>query len=163
MSDDPFLDYVAELHAEKHAVYGDSWKRRGEQVAILANIARKVDRLGVAGAGDTSADTAVDLLVYLLKYRLWLTDERAERLPVGFRGHRPVGDGPASVERLLRSLSAGGIFPPIEELVHHEKVTFEKLLVLVGADVSHPRRFLVDSMISYAVPLARVLWWREQG
>ena len=27
-----FADYAADLHAEKHAVYGDSWKRRGEQV-----------------------------------------------------------------------------------------------------------------------------------
>src|SRR5690606_35582242 len=28
--------------------------------------------LGVAGGGDTAADTAIDLLVYVLKYRVWL-------------------------------------------------------------------------------------------
>jgi len=67
------LTYLNELHAEKHAAYGDSWKRRGE-AGILANIARKVDRLH--GGGETrdesTVDTAIDLVVYLAKYRLWL-------------------------------------------------------------------------------------------
>ena len=66
------MEFVAQLHREKHAAYGDSWKKRGEMLGIMANIARKMDRLGVAGGGDTSADTAIDLLVYLIKYRLWI-------------------------------------------------------------------------------------------
>lgn len=73
---DPFVEYVDKLHREKSAAYGDSWKRRGEQMSILANIARKVDRLGngTETADETQADTAVDLLVYLAKYRLWLSE-----------------------------------------------------------------------------------------
>lgn len=71
---DGFAEEVAQLHKEKDAAYGDSWKRRGEMLGIMANLARKVDRLGANGGGDTATDTAVDLLVYLVKYRLWLYD-----------------------------------------------------------------------------------------
>lgn len=72
----PFSEYVADLHAKKHAGYGDSWKKRGELLSILPNIARKVDRLQQPGDDvETTADTSIDLLVYLLKYRWWLYDE----------------------------------------------------------------------------------------
>lgn len=71
-----FSEYVAGLHAKKHAGYGDSWKKRGELLSILPNIARKVDRLQQPGDdAETTADTAIDLLVYLLKYRWWLSDQ----------------------------------------------------------------------------------------
>lgn len=63
-----FYDFVKDLHAKKHASYGDSWKKRGEKMSILANMARKVDRLGVGDEFDSSADTLVDLFVYTLKY-----------------------------------------------------------------------------------------------
>lgn len=68
--------YTADLHERKDKAYGDSWKRRGEKVAIQANIARKVDRLGVSDDDETELDTAVDLLVYLIKYRGWLLGHR---------------------------------------------------------------------------------------
>lgn len=67
-----FVRYVDNLHREKDAAYGSSWCKRGEQIGILANIARKVDRLGAEGGGDTSTDTAIDLLVYVVKYSDWL-------------------------------------------------------------------------------------------
>ena len=65
---------IGRLHDVKHAAYGDSWKRRGETLGILANIARKVDRLGKTDEHETALDTAVDLLVYLVKYEGWLRD-----------------------------------------------------------------------------------------
>lgn len=73
------LDHVSRLHAEKHAAYGDSWKRRGE-AGILGNIARKVDRIGsgVDTSDETQADTAQDLLVYLAKYRCWLEGQAGD-------------------------------------------------------------------------------------
>jgi len=74
-----FANEVAELHSAKHEAYGDSWMRRGEQMAIMANIARKVDRLGANGGGDTATDTAVDLYVYLVKYRLWIAEREPEK------------------------------------------------------------------------------------
>lgn len=72
-SPEDFLAYVNALHTEKHLAYGDSWKRRGES-GILANIARKVDRLesGVDTSDETQTDTAVDLFVYTCKYLCWL-------------------------------------------------------------------------------------------
>jgi thymidylate synthase len=70
-----FYTFVKDLHATKHTSYGDSWKKRGEKMSILANMARKVDRLGVGDQYDSAADTLIDLLVYTLKYRLWLVHE----------------------------------------------------------------------------------------
>ena len=66
---------IGRLHDVKHAAYGDSWKRRGESLGILANVARKVDRLGKTDEHETALDTAVDLLVYLVKYEAWLRDQ----------------------------------------------------------------------------------------
>lgn len=73
------VEYASDLHRQKHEAYGDSWKRRGEMMGIMANIARKVDRLGVSDENETELDTAVDLMIYLAKYRDWLTD--VEELP----------------------------------------------------------------------------------
>lgn len=70
------VESVVQLHETKHAAYGDSWKRRGEQLGILANVARKADRLGSTDEYETALDTAVDLFVYLVKYQLWLEDQR---------------------------------------------------------------------------------------
>ena len=67
-----FYGFVTDLHAKKHASYGDSWKKRGEKMSILANMARKVDRLGVGDEYDSAADTLIDLLVYASKYHCWL-------------------------------------------------------------------------------------------
>lgn len=71
-----YVETVVQLHETKHAAYGDSWKRRGEQLGILANVARKADRLGSTDEYETALDTAVDLFVYLVKYQLWLEDQR---------------------------------------------------------------------------------------
>lgn len=68
------IEEITTLHDTKHAAYGDSWKRRGESLGILANIARKADRLGKTDEHETALDTAVDLLVYLAKYEAWLRD-----------------------------------------------------------------------------------------
>lgn len=86
--DPEFADALRRLHRAKDAAYGDAWKRRGEVLSILANIARKVDRLeysldgAPATSGETLLDTAVDLLVYCLKYQEYLAgfDPEAARL-----------------------------------------------------------------------------------
>ena len=72
------IDSIKRLHTKKDAAYGISWKKRGELTSILANIARKVDRLEQYSSKVTELidesvlDTAIDLFVYLLKYRLFL-------------------------------------------------------------------------------------------
>src|SRR5690606_27261083 len=87
--EDHFLEAVVRLPDDKGKAYGGSWKKRGEQLSILPNIARKIDRLGVAGAGDTAADTAVDLMVYLAKYYQWLTGGNDEDIRTPLTEHRP--------------------------------------------------------------------------
>lgn len=71
---------IARLHEDKGKAYAGSWCKRGERLSIIPNIVRKADRLGVSGAGDSSADTYIDLLVYLVKYDTWLKygEDRAE-------------------------------------------------------------------------------------
>ena len=77
---DALRQAIIQLHRQKTATYGTSWKRRGEQVSILANIARKVDRLERVADGapqtpdETLFDTTVDLLVYCVKYLTYLAD-----------------------------------------------------------------------------------------
>jgi len=77
---DTLRQAIIQLHRQKTATYGTSWKRRGEQVSILANIARKVDRLERIADGapqtpdETLFDTSVDLLVYCVKYQTYLAD-----------------------------------------------------------------------------------------
>lgn len=97
---DHLIQAVDSLHRDKNAAYGAAWKRRGERISILPNIARKVDRLGhfntsgIDLAGETLFDTAVDLLVYVLKYELFLAEQvtsHAER--IGLQGAtRPYSD-----------------------------------------------------------------------
>src|SRR5687767_451099 len=80
-SDEYFRGAIRTLHREKDAVYRDAWKKRGEVISILANIARKVDRLeyiadGAPSTSDESIlDTVVDLFVYCLKYQTFLAEQ----------------------------------------------------------------------------------------
>lgn len=78
-------DALSSLHAAKSSMYGDAWKKRGEVLSILSNLARKVDRLEKvlsAGTretadGETNLDTVVDLFVYCLKHQTYLADQDA--------------------------------------------------------------------------------------
>ena len=120
---------IKRLHARKDKAYAGAWKRRGEQISILPNIARKVDRLAAfASAGTTLEDesildTAIDLHVYSLKYELFL----AEQEP-----------------RLLRELSISQPLWPLSE-------RSENLDALVDAtayddDVAHSSTALADKI-----------------
>ena len=125
-TDADFAEAVRCLHRAKDAAYRDAWKRRGEVISILANIARKADRLeyGLGGAPPTWdeswLDTAVDLLVYCLKYQTYLAD-----LDTGVAGllfdastvSQPYSDGPPGFDLLLsradlESPEAGGLPVP---------------------------------------------------
>ena len=129
-----FLSYVNALHAEKHAAYGDSWKRRGEP-GILANIARKVDRLesGRDTSDESQTDTAVDLLVYTAKYLCWLRD---------------LDGGPADVAKVLASLAERG---------EPDKIArdYECLCILTSTDAKTDSATVLAER---ALGLARSLW-----
>jgi thymidylate synthase len=159
---DPFLTFVKKLHAEKHSVYGDSWKKRGELLSILPNIARKVDRLGVAGAGDTAADTVIDLLVYLVKYRLWLTDRGAQDMSGEL--YRPFRE--TELEGVARLFSWVKLGKRRSDLCDLDFVVnqFETLTSLAERDPKQDhltsRASLVSEMIQHTYPLAEELWLR---
>lgn len=150
----PFPAFVDRLHREKTAVYGDSWKKRGEQIGIMANIARKVDRLGDAGGGDSAADTVIDLVVYLIKYRYWLIHDDS-----------PEADDRHYVAKRLARLdcqkSSSGVAR--DEWVAAIKRAFDALEVAVTEGFhKNDKVAIVDEMLYKAYPLARRLWEVEQ-
>ena len=148
-----FLRAVFRLHREKHVAYGDSWKRRGEMLGIMANIARKIDRLGGAETADeTAADTAIDLMVYLAKYRVWLSD---------FVMGTNSSDHPEPANDLMHTAEVEWMYNVIKikpELLEDAlRFNFDKLETLV---VEHDmiRTRLVDEMLADAYVLARGRW-----
>jgi thymidylate synthase len=153
-----FTVFATKLHAEKNAAYGDSWKRRGEMLGIMANIARKVDRLGVPGGGDTAADTAIDLLVYLIKYNLWLRQQSgALDAPVVGQSHVHA------VDRHLQYLETEGPrLDPLSNIDIIREITgkFDTLELYVE-EKRASRATLVESLVQLAYPLAVRLWVAE--
>jgi hypothetical protein len=109
---DEFKHALQRLHRVKDAAYRDAWKKRGEVMSIMANIARKVDRLEYVTGGapatpdESLLDTAVDLLVYSLKYQTYLADQDAAVAATLYQGAAamPYSDGPSGFEVLLSEL-----------------------------------------------------------
>lgn len=119
MSGEQFKDAVRRLHGEKSAAYGVSWKRRGELISVLANIARKVDRVEQISSGgpitrdESLVDTAVDLLVYSIKYQTFLADQDTQVAAYLF--HAPgksFSEGTAGFEELFRAIDFGLLDAP---------------------------------------------------
>jgi thymidylate synthase len=153
----PFLQYVVKLHNEKHAAYGDSWKRRGEMLGIMANIARKIDRLGGAETADeTSADTAIDLMVYLAKMRTWLWDQA---------NGGSTSDTPDAANELLgateKIVEKSFWEAPTPALAVDLTKQFETLETEV-MDKRADRFRTVDYMLTVSYALARQRWENEQ-
>jgi hypothetical protein len=108
-----FRDSVRQLHRRKDAAYKDAWKKRGEVLSILANVARKVDRLEYALDGapatqdESLLDTAVDLLIYALKYQTYLADQDHRVAITLFAQSNiipPYSDGTEAFEVLLDNI-----------------------------------------------------------
>lgn len=163
----PFLDYVATLHNEKSAAYGNSWCRRGEAIGILANIARKVDRLGGAATRDeTEADTAVDLFVYLAKYRTWLQEElglpRMPWAPTGFWDSSDSSEtaGANAYMRMVASEGAGRGIAGWQDVKTLENAVRERFTTLESRyHAEDPDRWeTVDSLANLAFRLAYQRW-----
>lgn len=159
-----FTQFVTKLHREKHAAYGNSWKKRGEMLGIMANCARKVDRLGVAGGGDSAADTAIDLLVYLVKYELWL-EEQVIREQVGSESISYT-EGQEHVHRVEACLRQLTQLPQDtltnDELVATVHANFATLEHLVE-EKRNDRCGMVVQLQRDIYPLAVRLWAKEQA
>ena len=101
---------IVMLHREKDAGYGPAWKKRGEVISILANVARKIDRLehvtkqGIETSDETLFDTVIDLFVYCIKFQTFLADTDsnvASRLFECNNCEPPYSDGTAAFENVL--------------------------------------------------------------
>lgn len=146
-----FHDFVADLHAAKHKSYGGSWKKRGEKMSILANIARKVDRLGVGDQFDTSADTLIDFLVYMIKYRNWV---------------HGIEDTPENMNRVLeRVLVQTQDFSPENEALD---ITYADILhdfdfYADNVDGLEPDQKIefIDEQMHRIAPIAMDVWYAE--
>ena len=113
-----FVDEIDKMQQAKHESYGDSWKKRGETLGVLANIARKTDRLGKTDDYETALDTAADLLIYLIKYQLFLYDlswgtdrsDSSEQVSLGLQnallGEMHLDSRDVSAEELAARLNA---------------------------------------------------------
>ena len=150
-----FAEYWARVHKQKNAAYGSSWRRRGEMLGIMANIARKLDRLaaGTSTPDETQADTAGDLLVYLVKYELWLVNAQSSDDPEAV-AHRLADWTPTTSGR-----------GPNRVLIENLNSLFSELEALVMAPASradYERKLAkVTRMIGFAVILARRAWDSE--
>lgn len=162
-----FSAFVSDLHAEKHLAYGDSWKKRGEMLGIMANLARKIDRLGVSGGGDTAADTAIDLLAYAIKYRLWLSETTDAPRPATVPATGQLTSGPEHAEYVRSMVLHSDHHPDAiarakssAELIGAIRSTFDSLEKDV--EVKWTSRWVsVDALIKLATPLARRCWLEE--
>lgn len=133
------FDGIKRLHQQKSAAYGAAWKRRGELTSILANIARKVDRLAEYGqtgfelGDETIFDTVIDLFVYSVKYVLYLLERlpgRAnEALPAN--APQPFSDHVANFNWIIDHLKDSVSTPFHAETLENEiAATFEDLHAL---------------------------------
>jgi hypothetical protein len=130
-------------------------------LGILANIARKVDRLGGSETSDeTSADTAMDLMVYLAKYKTWILDQRMfqdQAAPVP----GVLSDTPDAANEILLSIDG----QPYREVQMPSQRDQEARLRLefnvLESNITKnrgSRSQTVDSMLRNAYLLARYLW-----
>jgi thymidylate synthase len=137
---------VKRLHAVKDRAYGGAWKRRGELVSILPNIARKCDRLetivttGAKISGETILDTAIDLFVYVEKYRLFLAEGLGEGvlLPVG--SPQPLSEHDANFETLVDRLELSIGEQNMKELVCEIVDRFNTCLQCAEANAARTER-----------------------
>lgn len=124
---------IIALHRSKDAAYGDSWKKRGELISIAANLARKIDRIDKVVGGATAGreallDTAVDLLVYAVKYETFLADQSPEVASAIFAndGER-FSDGPEGFEEVVRSLELVDAVSTLSEEAAGASAAFNEL------------------------------------
>jgi hypothetical protein len=108
-------ELLERLHRHKDAAYGDAWRKRGEVIAIFANMARKYDRLLVAfddqrpAATEPLGDTVADLCVYAGKYLTWIAEEHpadlnAAGLPLPDAGVLAARVGPDALRAVLAAI-----------------------------------------------------------
>ncbi len=150
-----FRQAIQRLHERKDRAYGAAWRRRGERLSILPNIARKIDRLeefrrtGLVLVGETTLDTAVDLYVYVAKYVNYLKYDGGNDAQFG--DHQAFADLVAA-----QRFDSGGREPgrAIDEAVS----AFEDLWPKVEAGASsHQRADLAAALLKASAAVLQAL------
>jgi len=149
-------EYLIELHREKDLAYGDAWCRRGELTGIFPNIARKYDRwmrIDDQSAAATKTvepldDTLADLLIYAVKYVLWLVDRFPEVVTPP-----PMDISGLSVGDVLTLVSQTALVDDSARLLTSAFEQLESLLT-TGSDGDDT----VETRIKAAWLLARCSW-----
>lgn len=138
------------LHARKDLAYGGAWKRRGEQISVVPNIARKVDRLtaflqsGTEISDEHILETAIDLYVYSTKYLLFLAERHPELVPALQLSNpiAPLTDHNKNFDELVdREQRWAEASLSIATAVERIASTFESLWPAVEARARASRRF----------------------
>lgn len=159
-----FKTAVKKLHMIKDRAYGGAWKKRGELVSIQPNIARKVDRLdtliatGHGLAGESALDTAIDLVVYVEKYRLFL----AENLPPGklipADASLPLSDREENFNTLFDQLDLRPGSRPVADVVADVSSAFDACWREAESGAAVARKLELASTLSqYAAELLALL------
>lgn len=142
-----FVAFVLKLHIDKDRSYGDSWKKRGEKMSILANIGRKADRLGVGDKFDSSADTVIDMMVYLAKYLLWLRN-----------GEATVHDVNQLIRAVIMDTQENAPIDNWETLIPRWFDEYVEHIDGLSWVNKHGR---VSNLLNHIAPAARDLWYLE--
>ena len=151
---------IVQLHNEKHAAYGNSWCRRGEMLGIMANLARKVDRLGADGGGDTALDTDIDLAVYCAKYLTWLYDREK-----GDSSHEePTSANNLLLKELQRpELHLRASTTPVRELeAEADRIFTELEKALENKSSNVVKDSLVRRLMRHALAAGFIRWQEKQ-
>lgn len=159
-----FNSAIKQLHTNKDRAYGGAWKRRGELVSVLANIARKIDRLEVYAAhrhelvDETILDTAVDFFVYAAKYQLFLEDMQPGDL-LGLSAPRPFSDHDENFNTLVDQLLGceQSTSEDVAEMTKEISSTFEAVWPLAqsNGDITE-RKVLASRLTNSAAKLIRL-------
>ncbi|WP_439616271.1 thymidylate synthase [Shinella sp.] len=144
---------IKRLHSTKDRAYGGAWKKRGEVISVLSNIARKVDRLEVYRSSrhelvdETILDTAVDLFVYTVKYRLFLEDVLPADL-LDPSASRPFADHEANFDTQVDRLFANDLSASADSdlLIQRVSDCFERLwpLASAGGTITEKKAFATE-------------------
>jgi O-methyltransferase len=153
--------YLKELHRVKDLAYGDAWCRRGEAAGIFPNVARKFDRWnriraepGAVGSVEPLDDTLADLLIYAVKYLLWLLERNPEAgkgLPIRLPPSTAVAD-------------AIGTLTDLPSAAHSDVVLADAFDVLEKIFISgSPDNRTIDSRVQASWSLACGAWGELRG
>lgn len=161
---------ISSLHTEKSAAYGNSWKRRGEILGIVANIARKVDRLeraltvNVTTLDESLLDTAIDLLVYTTKYVAFLADQDkdvARRVFGDCSSASPFSDGTKGFDELLSRMDFRRVLTSdtsVEDSIRDVLTRFAAVEACFGATIDEraaSAQRLVDTALATVAAVVR--------